>query len=171
MIVSREERLSRARGGLRRTALLWTPCFVAGVGAGAYFLILEAAGDDGYGWVLPTVLLLFGALFGFQSIQAIRDLRGGTVPLTGFITRRWWRFDLGSRSHYLRIDSDKILRTDRAQYLTVAKDDYVAIEYFPASMVAVVVEKTDAPEGAGPPPGESPEEKPPEPDPLLIERD
>ena len=172
MTLEREAMLRQVRRGLWRTALFWTPLFLAAAGSGLYLLIREAAGD-GYGWVLPGLLLVFGALFGFQGIQAIRDLRGGTSAILGFITRRWRRFDLGSRSHYLRIDNDKIIRLDRVQYETLAEGDYVEVEYFPGSMVALVVEKREAPEGAGPPPdepGPGPQ-SPPEPDPLLIERE
>lgn len=171
MITQDDGRLKKARAGLWRTAFFWTPLFVAAAGAGVYFIFLELTTDDGYGWILPSVLLVFGFLFGVQGFQAIRDLRGGTLTTEGFITRRWWRLDLGSRSHYLRINHEKILRTDRVQYLTVEKDDYVEIEYFPSSMIAVKVDKTEAPESAGPPPDELIKAELPEPDPLLIERD
>ncbi len=171
MILSRDERLKNARRGLWRTALVWTPLFLAAGGGGVYFLILQITGSDGYGWVLPIVLLAFGVLFGFQSIQALRDLHGGTVTITGFITRHWWRLDLVARSNYLRIDYDKIFRTDRVQWLTIDKDDYVEVEYFPSSMIAVTIEKREAPEGAGPPRKDPSEPAPREPDPLLIERD
>ena len=48
--------------------------------------------------------------------------------------------------------------------------DYVEIEYYPSSMIAVTVEKREAPEGAGPP-DEPDEPMPREPDPLFIERE
>ena len=170
MIMSRDERLAKARGGLWRTALIWTPLFLAAGGSGLYFLVLQVTGSDGSGWVLPPVLLLFGALFGFQGTQAIRDLRGGTRMTAGYITRHWWRLDLLSRSNYLRIDYEKIFRIDRVQWLTLKQGDYVEIEYFPSSMIAVTVEKGEAPEGVDPP-SDKPDEPPlPEPDPLLIER-
>lgn len=168
---TREEKLRKARRGLWRSAILWTPPFLASLAGGLYFLTRQVATDDGAGWVAPVLLLVFAVLLGFQSIQPLRDLRGRTLTLEGFISRRWAKFDLISRSNYLRIDHDKILRTDRVQYLMVDKDDYVAIEYFPASMIAAVVEKRDPPEGLGIAP-EGPEEAAlPEPDPLLIERD
>ena len=169
MIVDREERLKSTRGGLWRTALFWTPLAVGGLGSGVYFLAIEAAGD-GNGWIVPGILLVVGALFAFQGVQALRDLSGGTQTMAGFITRRWWRLDLGTRSHYLRIDNNRILRTDRPQYLTVDQGDYVEIEYYPSSMIAVTVEKREAPEGAGPP-DEPDEPMPREPDPLFIERE
>ncbi|MCY3882183.1 MAG: hypothetical protein OXG61_08695 [Chloroflexi bacterium] len=171
MADAREDKLRRAHRGLLRAAIIWTPPFLASAGGGVYFLVRQVATDDGAGWVAPIVLLIFAALLGFQSIQPLRDLRGRTVMLEGFVTRRWAKFDLIARSNYLRIDHDKILRTDRVQYLMVDKDDYVEIEYFPASMIAAVVEKKEPPEGLDIAP-EGPEEAGlPEPDPLLIERD
>lgn len=170
MMESRDDRLRRARRSLWRTALIWMPLFIAAIGGAIYFFIAEAATDSGNGWVLPCVLTVFGALFGFQGIQAVRDLRGGTEIVAGFITRRWSKFDLGMRTSYLRIDRDRIIRIDRVQWLTVDKDDYVELEYFPASMVGVTIEKKEPPEGRDLPaaPAEPPS---PEPDPLLIERE
>ncbi len=171
MTTDREARIRRARRGLWRTALFWTPLFITVAGGGTYFFIRQATGDDGYGWVLPSLLVVFGSLFGYQGIQAIRDLRGGTAMVEGFITRRWRRFDLGSRSYYLRIDGDKIIRTDRVQYDPVEQGNYVAVEYYPGSMIAVAVEKREPPEGYEPPTDEPGEPALPEPDPLLIERE
>ena len=167
----RDVRRRRVRNGLWRTALFWTPLFLVTAGGGLYCFILEAATDDGFGWALPSVLVVFGALFGYQGIQAIRDLRGGTAVIEGFITRRWRRFDLGSRSYYLRIDNDKIVRADRMLYEPVEQGNYVAVEYYPGSMVALMVEKREPPGGTEPPPDEPGHDEPPSPDPLLIERD
>ena len=169
MTVQREDRLKQTRRELWRTSLFWTPLCIAAVGGGLYLLILQLGGE-GYGWVLPFLFLIFGVLFGYQGIGALRDLQGGTAMLAGVITRHWRRFDLGTRSNYLRIDRDKIIRVDRVQHLTVNQGDYVEIEYYPSSMIAVIVEKKEPPEGYGPP-DEPDGPAPHEPDPLLIERD
>ncbi|HCU99946.1 MAG TPA: hypothetical protein DGL25_01990, partial [Dehalococcoidia bacterium] len=121
MIGSYDEKLKKARRGLWRTAILWNPLFVVSAGAGLYFLILQIATSNGVGWIIPVLLFLFSVLLGFQGIQALRDLRGGTVTTAGYITRRWWRFDLGTRSNYLRLGRSTIIRIDRVQYLTVDK--------------------------------------------------
>ena len=171
MMESRDDRLRRARRSLWRAALLWMPLFIASIGGAMFFFIAEAATDDGYGWVLPSILIVFGSLFGFQGIQAVRDLRGGTEVVAGFITRRWSKFDMGMRTSYLRIDRERIIRIDRAQWMTVDKDDYVEIEYYPASMVGVTMEKKEPPEGSESPAATPAEPAAPEPDPLLIERE
>ncbi len=167
----RAERLRKARRSLKRTAAFWTPLATAALGFGLYFFFDELLGD-GSGWAIPAVFLVFSVLFGFQGVQAIRDLVGGTVMLTGSITRHWWRLDFViSRSHYVRIDNDKILRADRVQHLLVKQGDYVGIEYFPASMLAASIEKIDRPEGEEEPPDEPPGPTPAESNPLLIERE
>jgi len=171
MMNSRDDRLRNARRSLWRTTLVWMPLFVAAVGAAIFFFIAEATTDDGYGWVLPSILIVFGTLFGFQGIQAVRDLRGGTAVTSGFITRRWSKFDLGMRTSYLRIEREWIIRIDRVQWMTVDNNDYVEIEYYPASMVGVTVEKKEPPEGSGLAASAPPEPPAPEPDPLLIERE
>ena len=171
MNTEKDVRLRRVRAGLWRSALFWTPLFIVTAGGGLYCYILEAATDGGFGWVLPSVLVVFGSLFGFQGIQALRDLRGGTAMVEGFVTRRWRRFDLGSRSYYLRIDNDKIVRADRVLYDPIEQGAYVAVEYYPGSMVALRVERREPPEGREPPSDEPGPDEPPTPDPLLIERD
>ena len=125
---------------------------------------------DGFPWVFPIILFALGALFTYQVSQPMRDLRGGTLTTAGFITRHWRRLDLTSFSHYLRLDNGKLLRTDKLQYLAVDKGHYVEIEYYPASMLAVIVDRQEAPEGADLP-DEPDEPNAPEPDPLLIERE
>lgn len=163
----RARRLAAARATLRRSAMLWTPLFLVAAGGALWYL---AAGDGG--WVLPVILLALAALCGFQALQALRDLRGEPRLLSGSITRRWSRGDLFvARSHYLRIDRRQILRVDKVQHQLVQQGDYVEIEYFPASMLAVSVEKRERPDGDDGP--DEPREPPPEPrpDPLLIERE
>ena len=169
MTVERVDRLRQTRRELLRTAIIWTPLFLAALAGGLFLLIIEVTGD-GNGWILPALLLIFGALFAYQGLGAVNDLRRGTRMLSGFITRHWRRFDLGSRSNYLRIDHDKIIRLDRVQHLTVSQGDYVEVEYYPSSMIAVVVRKQEPPEGAGEPPDDGGDSSSPEPDPLLIER-
>ena len=165
----RARRLAAARASLRRTAMLWTPLFLVAAGGALWYL---AAGDGG--WVLPVILLALAALCGFQSFQALRDLRGEPRLLSGWITRRWSRGDLFvARSHYLRIDRRQIVRVDKVQHELVKQGDYVELEYFPASMLAVSVEKRERPGGDDDGPDEPREPPPPEPrpDPLLIERE
>ena len=168
----RARRLDAARATLRRSAMLWTPLFLAAAGGALWYVLAEIAGGDG-GWVLPVILLALAALCGFQALQALRDLRGEPRLLSGWITRHWSRGDLFvARSHYLRIDRRQIVRVDKVQHQLVQQGDYVEIEYFPSSMLAVYVEKRERPDGDDGPdePGEPPPPEP-RPDPLLIERE
>ncbi len=163
----RREKIAQARRGLWRAAVVWTPLVLAAAVGGIYFVAVQTVGGGGQGWFLPVILLVLATLFGFQSGQAIRDLRGGTHTVAGLITRHWSRIDmLVTRSHYLRIDRRHIFRIDKLQHQLVKQGDYVEIEYYPASMIAARIERKQAPEADAPPPPEIPT-----PDPLLIERD
>lgn len=170
----RARRLATARASLRRSALIWTPFFLVTAGGALWYVLSQIAGGGDGGWVLPVILLAMAALCGFQALQALRDLRGQPRLLSGVITRHWSRGDLFvSRSHYLRLDSRQIVRVDKVQHQLVKRGDYVEVEYFPASMLAVTVEKRERPDGEDGPdePRDPPPPEPPRPDPLLIERE
>ncbi len=169
----RARRLAVARAGLRRTAMIWTPLFLATAGGALWYVFSEVAGGGGGGWVLPVILLAMASLCGFQALQALRDLRGQPRLIGGTITRHWSRGDLFvARSHYLRLDNRQIVRVDKVQHQLVKRGDYVEVEYFSGSMLAVTVEKRERPDGdEGPGGPRQPPPEPPRPDPLLIERE
>lgn len=166
--------LESARASLRRSAMIWTPLFVVTAGGALWYVFSEIVGGEDGGWVLPVILLAMAALCGFQALQALRDLRGQPSRIAGTITRHWSRSDLFvARSHYLRLDSRQIMRVDKVQHQLVQRGDYVEVEYFPASMIAVTVEKRERPDGGDGPdePRDPPPPEPPRSDPLLIERE
>jgi hypothetical protein len=141
------------RGRLIRSAVLWTPLFVATVGATVWFLIDTAflGGDHGGTWVLVVVLAVLATLFGFQSIQSLLDLRSKPIEESGWVTRRWSRSDsLVMRSHYLRLGK-RILRGDVDLLANIKEDDWVDVTFYPHSAVIVWVEKAIPPEGEEPP--------------------
>jgi hypothetical protein len=141
------------RGRLIRSAVLWTPLFLATVGATVWFLIDTAllGGDHGGTWVLVVVLAVLATLFGFQSIQSLLDLRSNPIEESGWVTRRWSRSDsLVMRSHYLRLGK-RILRGDVDLLANIKEDDWVDVTFYPHSAVIVWVEKAIPPEGEEPP--------------------
>ncbi len=132
---------ARARGSLMRTAVIWTPFFVASFGTWSYFVVGQLFGF-GEGWFLVGVLSLVTFLLGFQSLGAVRDLIRGTREVTGEVTRRWARRDsLVIKTHYVRIDHGKIIRLDGLFHSEVGRGDRVRIVYYPSSMIAVTVER------------------------------
>lgn len=141
-----EAQRARARGSLIRTALVWSPFFVAALGTWLYFTAGELFGF-GQGWFLVVVLSIVTFLLGFQSVGALRDLLRGTTEVTGQVTRRWARRDsLVIKSHYVRINRGKIIRLDGVFHTDVAQGDHVRIVFYPSSMMAVTVEKIELPD-------------------------
>ena len=94
---------STARAQVQRQAVIYTPLFVAT----AIALLLIAVGVWDLGPVLLIITLLVTFLFGYQSIQALRDLRAVPRTTRGPITRIWSKMDLVvTRSHYIRIEGN-----------------------------------------------------------------
>lgn len=143
----------RARNGLIRTAVIWTPIFLIAFGGLLYILFdrLVLGGNAGT-WFFVGVLAVFSFLFGYQSLHALRDLRHGPSTTEGFVTRRWARSDsLVIRSHYIRLDVGGIYRIDKLFHDDVKPADYVHLRYYPRSAVVIQCNKIEPPEGRTPP--------------------
>ena len=137
--------IKRARQTVIRTALIWTPCFLACVGAAIFVLvgILTSGGS----WVGFSLAGFFAIIFGFQGIHAIRDLAGGPVQSEGTVIRHWTRRDaLFSKTHYIRLSGKEILHVDPTQHMQIKTGDYLHVEFYPGTMRALRIEKGDAPE-------------------------
>lgn len=141
------------RGRLIRSALLWTPLFLAALTGAVWFFVdtVFLGGDHGGTWVLVVVLIILATLFGFQSIQSLLDLRSTPIEESGWVTRRWSRSDsLIMRSHYIRLGK-RILRGDVDLLVNIKEEDWVEVKFYPHSAVIVWVEKALPPEGEAPP--------------------
>ncbi len=93
---------SPSRAGLLRTAVFYTPLFL--VTLIASLLMLTGVFDGGILLLLIGLIATF--LFGYQSIQSLRDLRAGTTRITqGAVNRIWSKMDLFvTRSYYITVD-------------------------------------------------------------------
>lgn len=132
---------ARIRGGLVRSAAIWTPLFAIVGGAFVYYLLGQLFGFGNGTWFLVVVLGFLSFLMGFQSINALRDLIGGTREVEGEVTRRWARRDsFVFQSHYIRLDK-KIFRIDGFFHRDIKVGDQVRLRYYPASMVVVSAER------------------------------
>ena len=141
--VSRRER--DVRNGILRSAIIWTPFFIASLGGFLFFLADELTGGDRGSWFLVIILGIFSFLFGSQSIQALADLFGKPREMEGQVTRRWARNDsIVLRTHYVRIDS-QILRGEKLILDPIKTGDRVEARYFPHSGVLIWLEKVEAP--------------------------
>ncbi|MBE7518646.1 MAG: hypothetical protein HS107_05310 [Thermoflexaceae bacterium] len=135
---------ARARGRLWRSVALWGPLFVGSAALLLFFFFdrLLTGGDYGGTWFLVIVLAVLSFLFGFQAAQAALDLSGGIEETTGEVTRRWSRSDsLVMRSHYIRLDSGRILRVGAQFHTNIREGDLLKVTYFPHSALAVWVER------------------------------
>lgn len=91
---------SSARAGVLRGAVIYTPLFVLSlIGV---VLVLTGIWD---GAVLLIILLVLAGLFGYQSIQSLRDLRKDMVETRGPVMRIWSKRDvMVSKSYYISVN-------------------------------------------------------------------
>lgn len=148
-------RLNEVRKGLIRTAVIWTPLFLAAL-AGCIFYAVDTAtgGSHGGSWVLVVILGIAAFLFGFQSIQALIDLFGEPAEETGYIQRRWARRDsFVFQTQYIRIDK-RILRGDTLLLADIKEADYVHVRFYPHASVVIEIDRL-------PPPSNDEDDTPP----------
>lgn len=144
--IQRQLRERSVRSGILRTAIIWTPLLLLSAGALLYFAIDMLTGGGQATWFLLVVLGLFTTLFGFQSIQAILDLRARPRETEDIVTRRWSRSDsLVMRSHYIRLTGRTILRGDAYTLDGISEGDRVHVRYYPHSAVLVSAERVVEP--------------------------
>ncbi|MGE5594550.1 MAG: hypothetical protein ACM3S1_00795 [Hyphomicrobiales bacterium] len=140
--IQKRLRENAVRNGILRTAIIWTPLFLVALCALLFFAFDMITGGGRATWFLLVVLGLFTLLFGFQSIQALLDLRSEPRSLEDIIVRRWSRSDsLVMRSHYIRLGNGQILRGDLDLLGDVREDDVVRVRYYPHSAVLVSCER------------------------------
>jgi len=145
-LFQKAEQERRIRVGLIKSALLWTPLFLVAGGAFLFFLGDMLFGAERGTWFLVVVLAILSFLLGYQSIHTLLDLAYGDAEITGHVTRRWSRSDsLILRSHYIRVDRNKIFRIERAYHDDVKEGDYVRVRYYPRSTVVIECEKLPDP--------------------------
>jgi hypothetical protein len=134
-----------ARIAVIRDAVIYTPLFAAGIVLSALSLVrvLDA------GPVLTGIVLLLTALFGYQSIQALRDINAELVRTEGRIGRHWSKMDfIITHSYYISV-AGKIFRIPALEWHMLREDDRVAVTHYPHSgAVAGIEQLTDSNSGA-----------------------
>jgi hypothetical protein len=90
------------RNALLRSALFYTPLFIITL-AGVIGIV---TGLFQGGWLLLIISAIAALLFGYQSIQALRDLHANRIITTqGPVSRIWSKMDLFiSRSYYINVN-------------------------------------------------------------------
>jgi hypothetical protein len=141
------------RGALIRSAAFYTPLFILSLISVISILI----GVFNGGVVLLIIGLVASFLFGYQSIQALRDLRANRLVVTqGPVSRIWSKMDLFiSRSYYINVNRN-ILRIPIQAYWDLREEakrmradgtdqDYrieVRVEHYPHTGNVTKVERT-----------------------------
>lgn len=92
---------STARGAVMRTAAIYTPLFVASLAV----MLLMVVGVWEFAIVLFVIMAIVAFLFGYQSIQALRDLRSEMRTSRGPVLRLWSKRDVFvSKSYYVAVN-------------------------------------------------------------------
>ena len=130
------------RGRIVRDALIYTPLFV--LSAGLLALMLANVVDRA---IIGMILLAGMAfLFGYQSVQSLRDLSAAPRTVTGVITRRWTKRDaFVAKSHYITVER-AIYRIPVESYLDLLERDTVTIVAYPHTGTVVSVERAARPD-------------------------
>lgn len=131
----------RARRGVIRDAILYTPLLLAGLGLLAWMLVVRLFGEREPSWVLFGVVAAVTLLVGFMSQAALRDLMTGTQDVSGPITKKWRRTDsLFVRSHYFAVGG-KILHVNTVDWHLHDEGDSVTVRYYPRTGAVSSVER------------------------------
>jgi hypothetical protein len=131
------------RAKIIRDAVFFTPLFLLTLVT--LLLMLVGATDQGLIGLLVLSVLTF--LFGYQSIQSLRDLRLRPRTVEGTVTKRWRKREMMvTRSNYVTIDR-MIYRIPAEAYLDVQVGDRVRIVAYPHTATVVSVERLGRAEG------------------------
>lgn len=130
------------RGRLVRDAIIYTPPFLVF----AAVLLLMAFGWGGRPIIGMVIVAFLVFLFGYQSIQSLRDLATEPRDVAGPIARRWAKRDgFLWKSHYISVQKS-IYRIPITTYLDLKAGEAVRVHAYPHTGMVVVVERL-TPEG------------------------
>ena len=133
------------RMGILRSAIIWSPFFIASFGGLVFFFIDQVTGGERGTWFLIVVLSIFSLLFGSQCLQSWFDLFGKPRTITGEVTRRWTRRDsIVLASHYVRIGKT-ILRGTPDLLHDIDTGHQVTARYYAHSGILITIEKLPPP--------------------------
>ena len=96
----------RARQGVMRAIVIWTPVFGACTGL-ALLLLFQAIDGESGAWFGFSLLALIGILSGYSALSAWRDQFSEAMESSGQIVRKWRKSDflLFFRAHYVLVDT------------------------------------------------------------------
>jgi hypothetical protein len=99
-------------------------------------------------------------LFGYQSIQTLRDLAADPQTVEGDVMRRWTKRDaFVAKSHYVTVNKS-IFRIPVDAYMDIIKGDTIRIVAYPHTGTVVEVERLKREEKPEPEEAPEPEARP-----------
>jgi len=146
-----EEEIAAARRHLFRDAVIYTPIFIFFMVIWTIALIGVFDQGGGGGILLLVLLTIMVFLFGFQSIQSLRDLRSTPATIEGPVIRKWQRAEFFFfPAHYLYVNRG-IFKVPPLIFEQIKDRDVVAITHYRHTMTVVAVKRLrhgDSNEGA-----------------------
>ena len=121
-----------AWGSVLRSALLFTPFFLASLAIFLYVLNDTISNGATTGQVVGLVLSSSVALLlGYQAVQALRDLVASPIETEGLVERRWSRNEFFiMQNAYIFVDRT-VFRIEQQQANDVAPGDTVRVMHYP----------------------------------------
>ena len=128
----------RARRGILRSMLIWTPAFAL-LTVGAVYMMVEALGGNGGSWFGFSLFALIGLLSGFSALSAFRDWFSAPIETTGQVARKWRKFDLliFFRAHYVLV-ARRVYRVPRLMFDEMPEPGgWVYLNHYPQTNAVV----------------------------------
>ena len=131
------EREARGRGGLRRGIVIYLALTVI---AATICVLVFFNRASGAAFITIVIVGGIGLLFGFQTVQHVRDLTQPVARTEGAIVKKWQKADLiiAWQSYYIALNR-KMFRIEPHDYIMVDEGMRVAVEYFPHTLNVVSV--------------------------------
>jgi len=144
------------RGRLIRDAVIYTPIFALCLAV----LLFMIAGVIDRAPVALVLLVIVTFLFGYQSIQSLRDLVAEPETVEGPVLRRWTKRDaFVAKSYYVAVNK-AIFRIPVDAYMDTIVGDTVRIVAYPHTGTVVEVERLKREEKPAPEEAPEPEARP-----------
>ena len=129
------------RASVWRTALFFTPLFLAGLALEGY--LAASFAEDPSGSAVPGLVIVgfITLLLGIESVQALRDLVAAPRELEDVVTRTWIRTDAFVFRNAYAMVARRVFRLTPEQALEVQKGDIVRVRFYPNTNTLITIER------------------------------
>jgi len=160
----RQHQRPDARRSVVRSAMIWTPVFVASAALSVQLAIV-ALDDSPGAWVSFAITALIALLSGVSAFGALRDLYAEPIDTVGAIDRKWRKSDvLLFRGHYLLIGK-RVFRIPREIYDAMPDvGSPIRVEHYPHTNALISWSRVQRQAESRPAPADEPALGRPEPE-------